>query len=55
MLNLYLKLFQRLDLNKFVGWVLTYFQEDTPSKQLTKHKRPDDTKEFLFLNQFKKS
>ena len=35
----------KLDRNTFGGGVLIYAQEDIPSK----HKRPDDTKEFFFF------
>ena len=32
----------RFDRNRSGGGVIVYFRDDIPSKQLTKHKRPDD-------------
>ena len=41
----------RLDRNSFAGGVLIYVREDIPSKQLTKHKLPDDIEEiFVEIN-----
>ena len=41
----------RFDRNTSVGGVIVYFQGDIPSKQLTKHKLPDNTEgAFIEVN-----
>ena len=41
------------DRNRFVGGVIIYVRDDIPSKQLIKHKLPDDT-EGIFVEVFAK-